>query len=170
MIHICWEQTTASASLLLMLLAVMRTPVAITVPLCTSCPRSLLISSPTASSPSLCFQPLPTIWWVTYLLSSIYSTLILISSDFCLCPLSFQGWSLLLKPSSVLLWPCLWSVWQELDWPSLFQQACLHLQWLTSSLLYPSSLWWWDAKCTTYACENKGLAWVLWGCFTEVLR
>lgn len=50
---------------LLMFVAVMRTLAAITVLLSTSCPRSLLISSPIAWFPSLCFQQLPTTWWVT---------------------------------------------------------------------------------------------------------
>lgn len=50
---------------LLMFVAVMRTLAAITVPPSTSCPRSLLISSPIAWFPSLCFQQLPTTWWVT---------------------------------------------------------------------------------------------------------
>lgn len=51
--------------------AVTRTRVAIIVLLSTSCPRSLLISSPTASSPSLCFQPSPTTWWVNIYLHTV---------------------------------------------------------------------------------------------------
>ena len=47
-----------------MSVAVTRTRAAITEHLSTSCRRSLVTSSPTASSPSLYFQPSPTTWWV----------------------------------------------------------------------------------------------------------
>ncbi len=69
--------------------------------------------------------------------------------EFSVSPL-FQGWSLPLWHFCVLSWPCLWSVWQESVWPSLSQRVCLHSPWLTSSLLYPSSSWWWDAKTHTH--------------------
>lgn len=73
----------------------------------------------------------------------------------CTCPPFLQGWSLPLRRSSVSLWPCLWSVWQELVWPSSSQRAFLHLRWQTSSLLCPSSSWWWDAKTHIWHVQER---------------